>query len=302
MSNKKSDLIHHPLKGALWMVFAGMLFAMVNVINQYLGFKMQIASTNVAFYQYLIALLVMLPWLLPSHIRKNLHSNKRVHHIIRVAFAVAGIQFWTWALAEGVPIWQAIALVMTSPLFATIGSGLFLGEKVNTARWLATLAGFFGAMLILEPWTDGFSLVSLLPVVAAIFWAAYSLMVRDISHYEPPENIVFYLLILMTPFNLVVNLENFSWPDFDAWRLLLVSGILTALAQLGITRAYSSAEASFVQPFDHVKLPLNVLAGWIVFSWVPPGKLWVGAIIIIGSSLALAHWETKAKNPISDKS
>lgn len=273
------------------MIFAGASFAIVNVINQYLGFKLELASTNVAFFQYFIALLVMLPWLMRGHIREKLHSKKKLHHFIRVAFAVAGIQFWTWALARGVPIWQAIALVMTSPLFATIGSGLFLNEKVSLPRWLATLVGFVGAMLILEPWNDSFNLFSLLPVVAAVFWAAYSLMVRDISHYEPPENIVFYLLLLMTPFNFFVGVAQFDWPGIMALKLLLVSGVLTAIAQQGIARAYANAEASFVQPFDHAKLLLNVLAGWLVFSWVPPGRLWLGAAIIIGASMALAHWE-----------
>ncbi len=291
MSEINTKRKHYPVRGALWMIFAGAAFAAVNVTNQYLGVRLGLASTNIAFYQYFIALLFISPWLIRSSMAEGLYSKKMVHHVIRVAFAVAGIQFWTWALVRGVPIWQAIALVMTSPLFATIGSGLFLKEKVGVARWLATLVGFAGAMLILEPWQDSFSLFSLMPVVAAVFWAAYSLMVRDITHYESPQSIVFYLLILMTPFNFIVGYSQLQWPQGWSWWLLVLSGALTAIAQQGIARAYANAEASFVQPFDHAKLPLNVLAGWLVFAWVPPGRLWLGAIIIIGSSLALAHWE-----------
>lgn len=68
---------------------------------------------------------------------------------------------------------------------------------------------------------------------------------------------------------------------------------MTALAQWAIVKAYSLADASFVQPFDHAKLPLNVLAGWMVFGWVPPGRLWLGAAIIIASVAFITHWETK---------
>jgi len=283
--------LHHPLRGALWMILAGSAFAAVNVTSQYLGFRLGLASTTIAFYQYFIALILMSPWLIQSAIKEGLYSKYLTHHVIRVGMAVAGIQIWTWALSQGVPIWQAIALVMTSPLFATIGSGLFLKENVSAARWAATFSGFIGGMIILEPWKESFSWYSLAPVVAAIFWAGYSLMVRDITRYDSAQSIVFYLLILMTPFNFLLGFGQLSWPQGVSWWLLLFSGALTAIAQQGIARAYANAEASFVQPFDHAKLPLNVLAGWLVFSWVPPGRLWLGAIIIIGSSLALAHWE-----------
>ena len=77
------------------------------------------------------------------------------------------------------------------------------------------------------------------------------------------------------------------------WLLLITAGITTALAQWAIVKAYAVADASFVQPFDHAKLPLNVLAGWVVFGWVPPGRLWLGAFIIIASVAFITQWETK---------
>lgn len=77
------------------------------------------------------------------------------------------------------------------------------------------------------------------------------------------------------------------------WLLLIGAGIMTALAQWAIAKAYAVADASFVQPFDHAKLPLNVLAGWLVFGWVPPGRLWLGAAIIVLSVAFITQWETK---------
>lgn len=289
---------HHPVQGALWMLFAGAAFALVNTVNQYMGFKLGLASTNIAFYQYSLAFVLLMPWWLLRQNINELKTRKFIHHLIRVGLAVAGIQFWTWALSKGVPIWQAIALVMTSPVFATLGSRWFLKERVSIARWLATLAGFCGGMLILAPWTDDFTYLSLLPVVAAVFWAGYSLMVKDISHHEDPHTIVFYLFLLMVPFNFMVGFQALVIPEKSLWWFLLASGGLTALAQQAIALAYSKADASFVQPFDHAKLPLNVLAGWLVFAWVPPGRLWLGAAIIIGSSYWLAHHEHRTHSKI----
>lgn len=58
-------------------------------------------------------------------------------------------------------------------------------------------------------------------------------------------------------------------------------------------QAYATADAAYVQPFDHLKLPFNVLAGFYVFGWVPGGNLWLGAALIIAASLFIAHRESQ---------
>ena len=290
---------HQPVQGASWMLTAGLAFAIVNSIAQYLSINFGLPSTMVALVQYAIALVVILPYLRTLGIRNSLRTEYFGMHVIRVSLAVVGIQLWLWALAYPVPIWQGIALLMTSPLFATIGSGLILKEKVGVARWCATLAGFVGAMIILEPWADDFTWATLLPVGAAFFWACYSLMVKKMSSKDSPSTMVVYLLILITPFNILLALPEWQVPsDMTMWMLLFGAGVMTALAQWAIVKAYSAADASFVQPFDHAKLPLNVLAGWMVFGWAPPGRLWLGAAIIIASVAFITQWERKKQTVI----
>ncbi|MFG0605272.1 DMT family transporter [Vibrio mimicus] len=276
------------------MLTAGLSFAVVNSIAQYASIEFGLTSTTVALVQYAIAIVVILPYLKTLGIRQSLRTQRFGAHLLRVFLAVIGIQLWLWALAYPVPIWQGIALLMTSPLFATIGSGLWLREKVGMARWFATLTGFIGAMIILEPWADDFNLASLLPVGAAFFWACYSLMVKKLSAHDSPSTMVVYLLLLITPFNLLLALPDWQMPSGQTlWLLLIGAGVMTALAQWSIAKAYAVADASFVQPFDHAKLPLNVLAGWLVFGWVPPGRLWLGAAIIVLSVAFITQWETK---------
>ncbi|WP_162048336.1 DMT family transporter [Vibrio taketomensis] len=285
---------HHPIKGASWMLAAGLSFAIVNSLAQVASINYGLSSTTVALVQYAIALVVILPYLKTLGIRQSLRTQKLGLHIFRVFLAVIGIQLWLWALAYPVPIWQGIALLMTSPLFATLGSGLLLKENVGKARWAATLTGFIGAMIILEPWADDFSWAALLPVGAAFFWACYSLMVKKLSSDDSPSTMVVYLLILITPFNILLALPDWQTPTGGSlWLVLICAGIATALAQWAIVKAYSVADASFVQPFDHAKLPLNVLAGWVVFGWVPPGRLWLGAAIIIASVAFITQWEAR---------
>lgn len=279
------------------MLTSALAFTLVNSLVQYLSIHFHLSSTTVGLFQYFIALIAIFPWLQSIGLRNALKTDHFGMHCFRVFLSVIGIQLWLWALAYPVPIWQGIALLMTSPLFATIGSGLFLKEKVGTARWIATLTGFIGAMIILEPWADGFSWATLLPVGAAFFWASYSLMVKKMSAHDSPTTMVVYLLILITPFNVFLAIPDFTMPSAPmTWVLLGAAGILTALAQWAIAKAYAVADASFVQPFDHAKLPMNVLAGWVVFGWAPPGRLWLGAAIIIGSVAFITQWENKKRS------
>lgn len=289
---------HQPIKGAIAIVTAGFLFACVNTLIPKLTSVSSIDSSVVALVQYLAAFIFLLPSMGNIGFVQSLKTQHFGLHCLRVFLSAIGIQCWTAALAYPIPIWQGIALLMTSPLFVTIGSGLFLKEKVDKTRWIATFLGFIGAMIILEPWSDQFEWVALLPVAAAFFWACYSLMVKKLSAYDSPTTMVAYLFILITPFNLLIALTNlspqgFSLPSFSDFGFLILIGFFTALAQLALAKAYNLADASYIQPFDFIKLPLNVLAGWLVFSWVPPGKLWLGAAIIIATTMYITHSETK---------
>ncbi|MFA9488189.1 MULTISPECIES: DMT family transporter [unclassified Mannheimia] len=289
---------HQPIKGAVAIITAGVLFACINTLIPKLTSISQIDSSVIALVQYLIAFVFLVPSMNNVGFFSSLKTAHFGQHCFRIFLSAIGIQCWTMALANQLPIWQGIALLMTSPLFVTIGSGLFLKEHVGKRRWIATALGFVGAMIILEPWSDNFNLIALLPLAAAFFWAGYSLMVKKLSRYDSPTTMVAYLFILITPFNLLIALTNlspsgFSFPSWSDFGFLILLGFLTALAQLAVAKAYNLADASYIQPFDFIKLPLNVLAGWLVFNWVPPGKLWLGAAIIIAATVYITYAEGK---------
>lgn len=289
---------HQPVKGAIAIITAGVFFACVNTLIQKLSQVTSINGSVIALVQYLAAFIFLLPSMISIGFTQSLKTKHFGQHSFRVFLSAIGIQCWTMALVYGLPISQAIALVMTSPLFVTIGSGLLLKEKVDSKRWVATFLGFIGAMIILEPWSEDFNQLALLPVAAAFFWACYSLMVKKLSKYDSPTTMVAYLFILITPFNLLISLMNlspqgFGMPSMSDFGWLILLGFFTALAQLAVAKAYNLADASYIQPFDFIKLPLNVLAGWIVFNSVPSNNVWLGAAIIIAATMYITHSETR---------
>lgn len=278
-------------KGATFMILAGMAFAALNTITQHVTMNLGLNSTSDAFWQYFLAFLFSLPMLARSGFGAW-RTSRPVVHVLRVVVSVLGVQAWVLGLANGVQIWQAIALVMTSPFFVTAGAALFLQEKVGIQRWLATLCGFIGAMIILQPWADVFTLYSLAPIAASLLWAAASLLTKSVLAEDSSATATIWLLLLISPVNAAFAYAGgFQWPAGAVLAWLVLSGVLMVAAQYFLAKAYESADAAYVQPFDDLKLPLNLAAGWIVFGYAPTGPLWLGAAMILAASLFIMLYE-----------
>ncbi|WP_417671511.1 DMT family transporter [Roseibium sp.] len=281
-----------PLVAAGLMVLAGASFATVNVALQTATMKLGMPSSSAVFWQYATALAFSVPWLLRAGLG-SMATNRLGLHLLRIVFAVVGVQLWGAGLAS-VQIWQAIALVMTSPFFVIIGARLLLGERVGFARWAATVFGFAGAMIILEPWSQGFQYTVLLPLAAAAFWAGASLITKKLTATEPAATVTVYLLLLLTPVNLgLAAFDGLVVPSGMALVAIAVTGLFTVAANYCLTLAYAKADAAFIQPFDHLKLPLNVLFGFLAFAYMPTGPFWVGALMIVAASLYVMHDERR---------
>lgn len=292
MNQISSPATNHPLLGAGFMLAAGIGFAAVNVATQYAGMVAGISPATTAFFQYFIALVFALPWIMRTGLGA-LATRRPFLHVIRVALSAIGVQLWVWALAV-VPIWQGIALLMTSPFFVVAGAVLFLGERVTLSRVGATLMGFAGAVIILQPWSAGFSWYALLPIGAAALWAGATLLTKYFTRDEKPASITIYLLLLLTPINAAFFFAGgAALPDAAGWLVLIGLGLATAFAQYLLTRAYAVADATYLQPFDDLKLPLNILLGWLVFATAPDITFWPGAALIVAASLLIMRQEAQ---------
>lgn len=289
-----------PLRGAAFMVGAGLCFATANALTQIVTATLGFRPQSDSFWQYAIALVLALPALRAGGLGA-LKTDRPGLHIARVVVSALGVQAFVMALAHGTPIWQVIALVMTSPFFVMLGAAAFLGERVGPNRWGAAALGFGGAMVLLRPWETGFALPALYPVAAAILWAAASLMTKALTRTEAPATVTLWLLLLLTPINGAISVHaGFEWPQGWVLVWLLAGGALVYLAQHLLTLAYAAADAAFVQPFDDLKLLSNIVVGWLVFGYLPAGQLWLGVAMILAASSWLL-WSERAQAPGAPK-
>lgn len=123
-------------------------------------------------------------------------------------------------------------------------------------------------------------------------------MTKYLTRFERPASISAYMLVLLTPINAALWLASglsmtaIAAPSVEIWSILIVIGAFTALAQYFQIAAYSIADAVYLQPFDDLRLPINVIFGWIVFAAAPGINFWPGAALIVGASLYLMRQDS----------
>lgn len=279
---------NQPLKGAFFMVLAGICFAVANAITFIITAQLQFLPQSDTFWQYAIALVFSLPFVL-RHGLSGLKTKQPVLHVARVVLSALGVQAFVMSIAQGTPIWQVIALVMTAPIFVLIGAKVFLGEVVSPPRWIAAAVGFAGAMVVSELWVGEWNAAKLLPVAAAVLWGASSLLTKYLTRTESAPTITLWLLLLLTPINAGLSIHaGFQMPTGQIWAYLLAGGLVMMAAQYLLTWSYEAADATFVQPFDDLKLISNILIYGLLFQYWPSGNIWLGVMMVLGASGYLA--------------
>lgn len=302
--NQISSTTNAPVLGALFMLGAGITFAITNILTPIITWQMGVPSTAVVFWQYILATVFALPLIARIGLSK-LKTRHPYWHETRAFLSALGVQFFAFGFAVGVPVWQMVALSMTGPFFILIGATVFLGERLTPQRLGATVVGFIGAVMVSQVGTEAFTLASLLPVLAALCWGTVSVITKYLARDEEPESLTLYMLVLITPNHFLIGLIlgiavavlpagtlpqglatgfDFMPPMGEALGLIVLLGLVTAGAQYFLSFAYKVADATYLQPFDDLKLPLNTLLGWVVLSQVPAIWFWPGAVLILAAS------------------
>jgi drug/metabolite transporter (DMT)-like permease len=311
--NQVSSSRNGAATGAFFMIAASLVFAGSNLLQsalptpvEYGGYGM--SSTGMAFWQYVIASILALPLILRIGL-SNLRTSHPMAHEIRAFVSALGVHVFVYGFATGVPIWQMVTLLATGPLFIILGSTIFLGERATSARIGAALAGFVGAIIVSGVGDGGLGWSMLVPITAAALWAGTDVLTKYLSKQgESPETLTISLLVLVTPNHLLILLavwalggvapgllpaglaDNvFALPGGTALGLLVLLGALTAAAQYLLAVAYKAADATYLQPFGDLKVPLSGLLGWVLLSQVPGNLFWPGAALIVGAS-AFIYW------------
>jgi S-adenosylmethionine uptake transporter len=168
-----------------------------------------------------------------------------------------------------------------------------LHEQVGLRRWMAVVIGFVGVLVIMRPSRESIDPMLLVILLSAASWAMNNITVKYLVRTEPPSTVVALFSVYLAPLSLVPALFVWQWPDLPTLIALAGLGVLGTLAHLSVARAYLTADASACAPYEFARLPYAALIGYLLFGEVSDGWTWVGAAIIAGAVIYVAHREAQ---------
>jgi len=251
----------------------------------------EISPFEIAFFRNIFGLVLLLPvmWRIGFHFPEKPALKA---YCIRGLVGVSAMWAWYSALSF-TPLAEAITLNFTVALWMIPVAILLLGEKVGLRRWVATIVGFCGVLIVMQPGAQSIGLGSLLAIFSALLFAISMALVRILTRSEQPIAIVFYMNLLMTPISLGPAIYFWTMPDLNQLAWLLFIGVIATFAHFSMARALSLVEASSLIPLDFTRLPFAAAIGYFAFGEVPNIWIWPGAALIAVSAIYIARREAK---------
>lgn len=205
-------------------------------------------------------------------------------HVLRGLCVIGTTYSFLWAVAL-LPLADALAIVMSAPLFAFALAPLILKERVGLRLWLSLLVGFAGVLVIIRPAGPGLEVAVLLPLATAVFGALRDVVTRYMSTTESSASIMFYAALAMMLGGLFSLPLGWQAPALWQWALLAGAGVVQFFGHFLAIEAYRLTQAAVVSPFKYTTLLWAALWGYGIWGDVPGWHVWGGAAIIVASTL-----------------
>ena len=300
--------------GALWALLASLTFSVNDTLIKFLsdGYALH----QIVFTRSMTGVLLLMIVIIPlTGGYGALRTQRFGMHLIRAFFVVAANLFFYMALAD-LPLAIVVAIFFVAPFLITIFSVIFLGESVGKWRWLAVVVGLIGVLLIVRPGTEAFTLTTILPVLAALCYAAFHILTRKIGQTESLLSLTFYVplvfLAVTTVIGLTLGQGSFSgdghrsvefllrawqWPSWADLSIMVFIGIGVTVGGAAISQAYRVAEAALVAPFEYTGLIYATAFGYLLFAEWPEFYEWIGMSLILVSGLVTVWRERVNADP-----
>jgi len=239
-------------------------------------------------FQALVVVLALAP-----RLPVLVHTRRLGVQLARSAMLLGATVTFLFGL-QNMPLTEASTILFLSPLIVTALSVPLLGERVGPRRWFAVFAGFAGALIIIRPGGEAFSLWAIFPMGTAFLYALYMVTTRHLSRTDSTLTTLVYTASVGA---LVMSvIVPFVWEPFDAkgWLLVIMLGGMGGANHFALIRAFRAAAAGVVSPFEYSRLLWATLFGFTLFGNLPDGWTILGAAVIVGAGLYIYRREADA--------
>lgn len=266
------------------MLLAGLMSSLLHLGVRWTS--PHLPTIEIVFIRSAFTLLATMPIFMASG-QVSWNTRNLPLQLARGVVGVASMGFWYYALGQ-MPLADAGVLSFTTGIFITIGAALWFGEPVGLRRWSAVIVGLIGAIIVLKPGTGMISFAAIAAVGSSALWAVSLLMAKALAKYDSSITITFWQPLITAPIAGLLAIPVWQWPSLNVLAILAAMGIVAAIGNYCYVHALRIAEASVTVPADYVRLLWMVLWGFMLFGEIPGWSTWVGAALIVGSTLFIA--------------
>jgi drug/metabolite transporter (DMT)-like permease len=281
--------------GILWAAASGLWFNMLNAVMRGLTLHMDVFQAQ--FLRYLFGLVVLLPIIWHGGAASFWPRNV-AGQFTRGAVHTLGLTLWFTALPR-IPLADTTAIGFTTPIFIMLGAYLVFREPMRWERWVATLLGFTGVLIVVGPQLSGNAGVAhLLMLASAPVFATSFLLTKSLTRNETAGVILVWQAISVSLFSL--PLAWWHWHALDPWQWagFVLCGVLGSAGHYCLTRSFMAADISATQSAKFLDLLWSSLMGWFLFSDVPRQSTLLGGCVICGAAMWVARRESRSPTPV----
>lgn len=280
------------MRGALWMLASAITFTLMTSLIKYLGADYSPALQT--FYRQAAGLLVLAPIIVRDPVGAFRTSRPGIL-LFRSLAGTLGMVLAFWAYQE-MPLAEANALSFTRTLWIVPLAIFVLGEKVGPWRLGATLIGFGGVLIMLQP-----SIANAVgwPAAAALSSAALFAMTITGMKVMTRDHSVTVLMVWSAVLGFVLSIPlavtEWRWPDPVDLALLAAMGVLGLVTQVCYIKGMALGDAAAMAPIDYTRLVFAILFGLVLFHEIPNLVTMLGALVVVGSTLVITLRDLHSK-------
>jgi S-adenosylmethionine uptake transporter len=275
---------------APWMILASLFFATMSVCIKFASAHFN--TFELVFYRGLIGMAFMASLCRVQQV--SLRTTIPWMHVWRSVIGVISLSAWFYAIAH-LPLATAMTLNYMSGVWVAaflVGGTLVMGRLQDVGRQgpivLTVIAGFAGVIMILRPTIEQNQLFAgVIGLLSGLGAAMAYIQVAALGRLgEPESRTVFYFSVGTSVVGGVAMLftgaSAWTWPQ-ALW--LLPVGVLAALGQLSMTKAYTSGATLVVANLQYSGIVFAALYGLFLFGDQIPLVGWAGMLLIIASGI-----------------
>lgn len=235
--------------------------------------------------QMLFVLVLVLP-----RLKQVVHTRYPRLQFLRSILLMSATAFFFTGLSL-IPLTDAAALMSINPVLITLGAALFLGEPLGARRIAGIAVALVGAIIVMRPGSDVFSLSALLPLAAAACYSGYALLTRRVGADEDVWTSLFYTGLVGTVLLSVAVPFQWQSPDKAGFALMIIVALAGTIGQLALIRAFSQGEAGMLAPYSYTGLAFAAFWGFVFFAEIPDFWTISGSCVIAGAGLYVWYRE-----------